>query len=249
MTITVTAPDNITVEFPDGTAGAVIENVMRQHFGGGAATQSKASPITTGGLVSAALDIPVLGPLARKADAAIRAGAAPYINKTGIAEELPEASFGERYSHALSSLEAPLQKFEAEHPIAAGLANVAGTTAATLPLAATATGARLLGLGGRTLGTQMGAGALSGAGINAADAALRGNDPIAAGAIGGVIGGGVPAVARGVGAAAAPVISTMRGIVNPGEEAARRVGAAIERDVQAGGAGLTQPNQDRRSLQ
>jgi hypothetical protein len=238
--ITVNGPDGVTLQFPDSMDGDAIGRVMARHFGS-PEVKAKYEPITTGGLVSAALDIPVLGPLARKADAAIRAGAAPYINQTGIAENLPEPTFGERYSHALSSLEAPLQKFEAEHPIAAGLANVAGTAAATLPLAATATGARLLGLGGRTLGSQMGQGAISGAGINAADAALRGNDPGVAGIVGGVIGAGVPAVARGVGAAAAPVISTMRGIVNPGEEAARRVGAAIERDVQAGGAGLTQP--------
>jgi hypothetical protein len=209
--ITVNGPDGVTLQFPDSMDGDAIGRVMARHFGS-PEVKAKYEPITTGGLVSAALDVPVLGPLARKADAAIRAGAAPYINKTGIAEELPEASFGERYSHALSSLEAPLQKFEQEHPIAAGLANVAGTTAATLPLAATATGARLLGLGGRTLGGQMGAGALSGAGINAVDAALRGNDPGVAGIVGGVI-GGVPAVARGVGAAVAPIASTVRGIV------------------------------------
>jgi hypothetical protein len=239
MTITVSAPNNITVEFPDGTAGAVIENVMRQHFGGGAAAQPKASPITTGGLVRAAAEgIPVVGGLLNKANAATYAGLAPLAPGDETVSHAP--SFGERYRANLAREEAKSGQFETEHPIASTAAGLAGGVAATAPLAATAAGARLLGVGGQTLRSQIGAGALSGAGIGGVDALVRGNDPTTAGVVGGVIGGAVPPVVRGIGAAAAPVINTMRGIINPGEEAARRVGAAIERDVQAGGAGLTQ---------
>jgi len=238
MTINVSGPDGVTIQFPDTMDGEAISRVMAQHFGS-PEVKAKVSPITTGGVVSAALDVPVLGPVARKIDAGLRALGAPLTNPTGLIEQRPEPTLGGRYSAALESLEKPLQKFEEEHPVAAGLANVAGTTAATLPLAATAAGARVLGLGGRTLASQMGQGAASGAGINAVDAALRGNDPLAAAAIGGSIGGVVPGVARAISIPASAAINTVRGIVNTPEEAARRVGTAIGIDRAAGAAGLT----------
>lgn len=180
--------------------------------------------------------IPILGGLVPKAGAAVSALANPV---TGVGEK--GETFGERYAKNLKVEKARSAAMQEQHPIESTLAGLAGGTAATLPLAATTTGARLLGLVGGGLGRQMAAGAASGAAINAADALTRGGDPLTAGGIGGAIGGAVPPVARGIGALASPVVNTVRGIVNPTEEAARRVGTAIDRDTAAGGAGLTQP--------
>lgn len=47
MTITVTGPDKVTVDFPDGTDPQTIDKVMREHFSGGATTQ--AAPMVPGG--------------------------------------------------------------------------------------------------------------------------------------------------------------------------------------------------------
>jgi len=242
MTINVTTPDGGTVAFPEGTDANTINSVMAEHFGGGKTADAAAAPSSIGvnNLVrSAAEGIPVLGGLANKANAAINAGLAPVMNPLfAEKDQLKGGSFGERYAESLATQEGMSKKFEAEHPIASTAANITGGVAATLPLAATATGARLLGLTGRTLPAQVAQGAASGAGINAADAAVRGENPLTAGMVGGAIGGAAPAVARGVGALAAPVVNTVRGIINPTEEAARRIAVAGQRDIRAGTAGL-----------
>lgn len=232
MPITVTGPDNITVSFPDGTNASVINDVMTKHFGGAA----KASPITTGGLLRAAAEgVPVAGGFVNKGIAAAKA-ALP-----GTLGGSQASTFGERYAADLPEEEAASAKFSSEHPYASTAAGLAGGIAAALPLGATAAGARLLGLGGRTLVGQMARGAASGAGINAADALVRGNDPGTAALVGGALGGAAPPVARVVGGVLSEPMAIARGIANPNAEAARRVGAAITHDVQAGSGGLTVP--------
>jgi hypothetical protein len=234
--ITVSAPDNITVQFPDGTDAEIIHRVMAQHFGS-PEIKAKYAPITTDDLVrQAAKGIPILGGAMDKFAAGMDALTHGVL---GRGSDAP--SIGERYAANLENEQARDTRFETEHPIASTVAGIAGGVGATLPVAATASGARMLGLGGRTLSSQVGAGALSGAGVNAVDAFVRGGDPLTAGAVGGVIGGAAPAVARGIGAVASPIVNTARGIINPSAEASRIVGAAIERDAQAGAAGLTQP--------
>lgn len=246
MTINVATPDGGSVSFPEGTDAGTINSVMAEHFGAGKSQPSPAtapgtdSSISTNNLVrSAATGIPILGGLANKANAAINAGLAPALNPLfAEKDQLKGGTFGERYSESLGQQNEMDRAFHEAHPIADTAANIAGGVAATLPVAGTALGARALGLTGRTLPAQIAQGAASGAGINAADAVVRGENPLSAGMVGGAIGGAAPAVARGVGALAAPAVNTVRGIINPADEAARRVTAAVGRDVTAGGAGL-----------
>lgn len=240
MPISVTGPDNITVSFPDGTDASVINDVMTKHFGGGA---SKSSPVTADKLARAAAEgVPVVGGLLNKANAATYAGLAPLFPGDTTVSHAP--SFGERYSENLKRENEKSQQFETEHPVASTAAGLAGGVAATLPLAATGAGSTLLGLGGRTLTGQVARGAASGAGINAADALVRGNDVGTAALVGGGLGGATPAVARGIGAAVAPAVSTVRGIINPAGEAAQRVGAALARDQAASVGGRLAPLSD-----
>jgi hypothetical protein len=230
MPVTVTGPDNITVSFPDGTDAAIINDVMMKHFGGG-----KSSPVTSDDLVrSAAHGIPIVGGAVDKFSAYMDALTQPVLRRGSSA-----ATREERYQQNLDAENARTSKFETEHPIASTAAGIAGGTAATLPLAATSAGARLLGLSGG-LGRQIGMGAASGGVINAADAMVRGNDPGVAGVVGAGIGAAAPPVARLIGGALSEPMAIARGIVDRRGEAARRVGGAITHDIQAGNAGLTQ---------
>ncbi len=225
MPITVTGPDNITVQFPDGTDASVINDVMSKHFGG---PKPPASPLTSGDLArAAARGIPIAGGFANRAIA----GAEALAGRGSYAENLKAEDEREA-------------KFDAEHPLASTAADLAGGIAATGGLGATATGARLLGLGGRTLLQQMGRSAASGGLVNAADAYVRGGDPLAGGGAGAVFGAAAPPVARVIGGAVAPAVTTARGIINPTAEAAQRVGTAIERDAAAGSGGLTRAQFD-----
>lgn len=174
--------------------------------------------------------IPVLGGLTDKAGAGISALAAPL---TGAG--VPGASIGERYGKNLALEKEIAADFEREHPNVAMAANLAGGVAATAPAAATGMGAKLLGLTAKTLPTQIGAGALSGAGVNFADALTRGNDPVTGAGVGALFGAAAPIA----GAVASPVVNTIRGITDPAGEGARRLASFVGRDVAAGGGGLT----------
>lgn len=236
MPINVSGPDGVSVSFPDGTEAAIIHDVMAKHFGG-AEAKPKASPITADALVrQAAEGIPVVGGAMNKFAAGMDALTQPVLGRGSAA-----GSIGERYSENIKGENAKDAKFEAEHPIASTAAQLAGGVAAPLGLLkmAPTVGAQVLGMAGRTLPAQIAQGAASGAAINAADAAVRGNDPLMAAGVGGLVGAAAPPIARAAGALAAPVVNTVRGIINPTEEAARRMTAARGRDVTAGNAGLS----------
>lgn len=256
MTINVSGPDGVSVSFPDGTDTSIINDVMTKHFGGGASAQPKSPPAFGSDEYVSALaakhgadpkfvrslmenqtgleimrGVPIAGGAFDKAGSYVQAAAGAGV---------PGATLSERASKNLALDQDLAQDYQKAHPIASTAAGLFGGVAATAPVGATALGARALGLGARTLPGQMAAGAASGATINAADALVRGNDPATSAMIGGGFGAVAPPLARGIGAAVSPVVSTLRGIANPTQEAARRVGTAIEHDVAAGG-GLTQP--------
>lgn len=240
MTIDVSTPDGSKFSFPDGTPADVITGAMAKHFGSATPAAAAAAPappvdpeqeraLTAG---NALKGIPIIGAGIEPAEAAIRA----LVDKGGAG-----GTFGERYAKEREKSAADYADYEKRHPILAPVAQAGTGVLATLPIAATALGARALGLGAQTLPGQIAAGAASGTAINTADAALRGQDPVQAAEVGGALGAAAPVAGRLISAAAQPVINTVRGIVNPAEEAARRVGGALTRDVQAGGAGLAQP--------
>lgn len=195
----------------------------------------KADPITLNKIVrSAATGVPILGGLMNKANAATNAALAPIIEPflTKGPDTLDQPTFGERYAKSLELQDKQDEKFSAEHPVVDTAAQLAGGVGATLPLAAGTLGpmaARAMGMGGTNLIGQTLRSVASGAGINAADALVRGNDVGTSAGIGAAVGAAAPAAGRLVGAAISPVATTIRGIVNPAEEAARRVGVAVRR--------------------
>lgn len=210
-------------------------SVLQQHT---AQSPSMAEGLTR----AAARGVPIAGGLLDKADAATNAALAPYIDPLlpDSMEKLPEKTFGERYSHALNIQEGKDKAFASEHPIADAVAEVAGGLASTGAAATTETGAKLLGLTGETLPQLIARGAASGAAVNAADAAVRGENPITAGIVGGGVGTVAPAIARVANATVGQrVAQTLRGIRDPEAEAARRVAGALDRDIQSGNRGLS----------
>lgn len=103
------------------------------------------------------------------------------------------------FDEAKAGIQAESTKLLAEHPVAATAGGMAATTALMAPIGMTAAGAKLLGLTGPML-ERMGLGFLSGSAIGATDAATRGEDPIAGGAVGGAFGLVAPPAGKAIGA-------------------------------------------------
>ncbi|MBR0685309.1 hypothetical protein JQ594_05240 [Bradyrhizobium manausense] len=144
--------------------------------------------------------IPVLGAYADKAAAALNAAATPFTSTPGMSNA---PTFKERMVENERRIKIGADKYAEEHPVAAGIEQFAGGTAATAPLAATALGARALGLTGGLVQRGI-AGATSGAVIGGADAAARSDGDLSQTVKGAGVGGGVgvlsPFVARVIGA-------------------------------------------------
>lgn len=106
-------------------------------------------------------------------------------------------SFSERYKANMAAEEAKNHAYDEAHPVASFAGGLAGGVGATAPLAATRLGGAMLGMGGRTLGTQMAASAGSGAALGAADAATRPDASMAGqGALGAATGAAGPVAGR-----------------------------------------------------
>lgn len=150
---------------------------------------------------SAASGVPVLGGLANKLNAATNAALAPVVEPflSKGPDTLDQPTYSERYQKSLDIQNARDAKFAQEHPVVdigaklAGGAASLGAAALRIPGAASA-----LGMEG-TLPAMVTKGALSGAGIGAADAATRGEDVVHGAEVGGAFGAGGPLVARGIG--------------------------------------------------
>lgn len=127
------------------------------------------------------------------------------------------SSFGDRYAENLAREKAQDAAYDRNHPITSAVGQIAGGVAATLPLAATATGAKLLGMGGNTVTEMAARGAIAGGALGAIDGATRGEGFDAAtegdvkplqiageaatgGGVGAIVGGAVPVAARAIGA-------------------------------------------------
>ena len=191
---------------------------------------------------AASRGVPILGGLLDKADAATNAALAPVVDPLlpDSFKKLKGKSFKDRYQEALDIQQGKDKAFAGAHPIADAVAEIGGGIASTGAAAATGTGAKLLGLTGKTLPQMIGRGAASGAAIDAADAAVRGDNPLAAGAVGGVVGAVAPAAGRLINSKIVqPVSNTLRGISDPAAEAERVVAGGIDRDIRNGDRGLT----------
>lgn len=115
-------------------------------------------------------------------------------------------SIGERYHANLEHERGIDQAYDAAHPVASTVGQIAGGTAALAPLAGAAAGRTLLGMGGATLPRAMARSAASGAGMGAAGQYIEnegwGNTEGMAGqgALGGALGAVGPLAGRAVGA-------------------------------------------------
>ena len=183
---------------------------------------------------SVARGIPILGGLANRADAALNASLAPVFDRflPDSYDKLPEATWDARYGHALGLQNAMDRGYDAAHPIASAAGQVAGGVASLAPLAATAPGAQLLGLAGRSLAGRVARGAATGTALWAADAAVRGEDISRSALTGGILGAALPPVSRALahyGGILGPALlerikpSSLEDILMPGGE---RIGAA-----------------------
>lgn len=183
--------------------------------------------------------MPIIGGIASKANAAIDAGLAPYVDPASDDFKLTGKTFHERYNQALDIRKKREEKFSESHPIADMAGEIAGGIAATGAVGATEAGAGVLGLTGKTLPQLMGRGAISGGVIGGADAALQGENPLTAGGIEAAVSALSPVAGRVVNAAIGrPVANAVRSVMNPGAEAERRVASALDRDIKMGNQGL-----------
>jgi hypothetical protein len=182
--------------------------------------QPPAEPVSANNVArSAATGVMIGGGLLNKLDAATNAVLAPVVEpfmKKGpdsINDEPGstwEERLGNRYRKSFDIQEGMDKKFAADHPVLDTVAKIGGGVAATIPLAGTTTGAKILGLTGETLPLQIRNGVLSGAALGGADAAVRGEDWKTGALTGGAVGGVVPAVAQGVGKVASSVMNKLR---------------------------------------
>lgn len=136
------------------------------------------------------------------------------------------------YDEQVARTRASSKQMQAEHPAATMAGEVTG--AAALPvggmLRAGTMPARMLR--GAGLGAVTGAAAGAGEGEDPADRATRaGMGAVTGGAVGAVAPPVVEGLVQGARAVAAPVVNAVRGAFRPGDEAARRVVGAIERDI------------------
>lgn len=123
---------------------------------------------------------------------------------------------------------------EQQHPIASTVGQIGG--AVMLPIGIGAQAATLPGrmAGGAATGALFGGVSGIGEGEGVADRAARGLTGAAIGtAAGAVLPAAIEGVTRGVRAAGQPIANTVRGVTNVDDEAARRVTAALQRDVNA----------------
>lgn len=139
------------------------------------------------------------------------------------------------YEEALARRREEIRLAEENSPGAFLTGNVVGglATAPFMPGAAVAKGATVLGRAGNAALTGAGYGAAYGVGTGE-DAQGRVEGGLGGALIGGLTGGVASPVVDGLAAGgralAAPVINTLRAVRNPDDEAARRIGIAIQRD-------------------
>lgn len=189
-----------TVNGPDGATPEQAFAILQQQIGGSGPSSSQSPSIVGGTVRAAASGVPIIGALANKMDAATNAALAPVLNPLfQPQDQLKGDTFTERYKNALSEQEGMDKSFASQHPALQVGGELAGGIGSLGVAGGTSIGARLLGLTGPGLIARTAASGASGAALNAADAALRGNDPTKAGELGLATGIAGPLVGRAVG--------------------------------------------------
>lgn len=220
MTITVTAPNGASVQFPDGTDHDTINSVMTQNF-------HPAAPLAPDigenreSAIAALRGIPIAGAYVDKAAAALNAVAQPY-TETGLSKA---DNFSDRMDENEKTIKAATDAYETSHPIGTTVGKVALGAAAMVPAALAAP--EILGAGA---GLPMAMGA--NAAIGGADAVARGGN-IAAGALtGAALPAAFHAAGTVAGAVARPFVSNVRAAINPEGYADSQIARAVSESGQ-----------------
>lgn len=157
---------------------------------------------------------------------------------SNAAAALRTLTHGQSYQDAYDTIKRAGEQATQNHGLAYG-AGVFGGIGATLPLMPEAAA---------TVGGRAAQAAAMGAGMGGVSEFADSKDvgaALKAAAIGGAMGGvaspGIDAAAYAAGKVAQPVANTVRGLINPDDEASRRVAAAINNDRRLGAGGLTVP--------
>lgn len=168
--------------------------------------------------------IPIVGGLADKFAAGMDALTQPVLGRGSSAP-----SVGERYHQNVANEQAHTGAFEAAHPYSDTAAQLTGGVTSMLPVEAAAPFA--FGARGTNLTTRALASGATNAGIGAADAEIRGNDPAVGAAIGGVGGVAAPIVGQVVGG----VVGKLGGTGGPSMDQLFKSGATHYANARAAG--------------
>lgn len=208
---TVTVGDEFLKLSPE-QQNATVAHIAQQIGVGASAPEAPAAapaPVGVNDVArSAATGVPIVGGVLNKLDAATNAALAPALNRFFSPEnQLHGETFQERYANSLREQEGADKKFSAGHPIIDTAAKLAGGVASMAPVMAAAPAA--FGLAG-PMSTMVRNGAISGAAVSGADAAVRGEDPASAAVVGGIIGGAAGPVGKGVGKVVSAIADRVR---------------------------------------
>lgn len=153
-------------------------------------------------------------------------------------------AMGQDYGETVRRQQANREKLREQYPVANMAGQLGGAVAGTGAVSATKVGADLLGMTGKFIPRVVNS-ATSGAAVSAADTAMRGGnigDVAGAAGLGGAISGAIPIVGQGlksgIGALGRVLQPTVGAVANSSDEALRRTGTAIARDLQANPAGM-----------
>src|SRR5262252_9556610 len=230
MPVDVDVPGVGPVQCPDGMTHEAMRDAIERNFAPELHAARNREDVSAGMALSG---VPIAGAYVPQAEAALRS----IFQSEGSA---PGESYSDRYAANLRRQQAQYKLAEQESP-KTSMALKAGGAVAPFLLAAPLAGAgTALGVApGMSVGGRIAAGGISGGGISAADAYLRGEDPLKAGVTGAGLGVALPAIGAGVGQA-------IRGYAPAAEQQlAAQIGRrAVEADfpLPAGGtAGTTVP--------
>lgn len=146
---------------------------------------------------SFATGVPIVGGALNQLEAATNAALAPVLNPLfPEKDQLKGKTWSERRAESLRQQEELDRKTAEEAPISDAALKMAGGVAGMIPAMTAAPAA--FGLTG-PLTQMVGRGAATNAAISAADAAVRGENPVTSAEIGGAVGAVAPLIGRGVG--------------------------------------------------
>jgi hypothetical protein len=240
---TVTVGDEFMHLSPEQQNATVAQIAQQIGIGSDAAPRATApshAPSAGGGSMvndtvrSVATGVPIIGGTLNKLDAATNAALAPLLNRFfAHDQQLPEATFGERYAHSLKDQEAADKRFASDHPVIDTAAQLTGGIVSTIPVMAAAP--KAFGLIG-SMPEMVKNGALSGAALAGADAITRGDSVGDAAVTGGIIGGAAGPVGKAVGKGVAAIADRVR----PPPTVARNVEQVAGVDVPLSQSQVTQ---------